>query len=114
MLESFFFLSAHPHAIWVARVITKAAYTITQVYYGWTKAVINKAIQPFLAGPVMQKPPVKAKQGRIHGVPVADGWAGVAMRKSLRIQKNYEGTDDPTYLMTNTASRRVACPRLET
>ena len=27
------------------------------------------------------------KQGRIHGNPVADGWAGAVMRKSLGIQK---------------------------
>ena len=81
MLELFFFITAqaHPHAIWVARVITKAAYTVKQVSYGWTEAVIKKAIQPFLLGPVMQKPLVKAKQGRIHGIPAADGWAGVVM-----------------------------------
>ena len=27
------------------------------------------------------------KQGRIHGNPVADGWAGAVMRKPLLIQK---------------------------
>ena len=27
------------------------------------------------------------KQGRIHGNPVADGWAGAVMRKLLGIQK---------------------------
>jgi len=44
MLELFFFITAqaHPHAIWVARVITKAAYTVKQVSYGWTEAVIKK------------------------------------------------------------------------
>ena len=29
----------------------------------------------------------KTKQGRIHGNPVADGWAGAVMRKPLGIQK---------------------------
>ena len=28
------------------------------------------------------------KQGRIHGNPVADGWAGAVMQKPLGIQKN--------------------------
>ena len=35
------------------------------------------------------------KQGRIHGNPVADGWAGAVVRKPLRIQKGY-GTDGMT------------------
>jgi len=48
----------------------------------------------------MQKPLVKAKQGRIHGIPAADGWAGVVMWKSLRVEKNYEGMDGPTYKPT--------------
>ena len=44
------------------------------------------------------------KQGRIHGNPVADGWAGEVMRKPLGIQK-YDGrmgrqTDIPTYRPT--------------
>ena len=83
MLELFFFFitaPAQPHAIWVACVITKEGYVVS---YGWTEAVIKKAIQPFLAATVMQKPPVKAKQGRIYSIPVADGWAGVVMRKPL-------------------------------
>ena len=33
------------------------------------------------------------KQGRIHGNPVADGWAGAVMRKPLGIQK-YDGPTD--------------------
>ena len=49
------------------------------------------------------------KQGRIHGNPVADGWAGAVMRKPIAIQKCYGGTDGPT----DTASCRVACPRLK-
>ena len=49
------------------------------------------------------------QQGRIHGNPVADGWAGAVMRKPLGIQK----CDVPTYLPTDTASSRVACPRLK-
>ena len=32
------------------------------------------------------------KQGRIHGNPVADGWAGAVMRKPLAILKKI-GTD---------------------
>ena len=32
------------------------------------------------------------QQGRIHGNPVADGWAGVVMRKPLAIQRS----DGPT------------------
>ena len=50
------------------------------------------------------------KQGRIHGNPVADGWAGAVMRKPLANQKSYRRTDLPT----DTASSRVACPRLKT
>ena len=53
------------------------------------------------------------EQGRIHGNPVADGWAGAVMQKSLGIQK----CDGPTYrstdLPTDTARCRVACPRLK-
>ena len=40
------------------------------------------------------------KQGRIHGNPVADGWAGAVMRKPLGIQKCYGRTDRPTYRPT--------------
>ena len=36
------------------------------------------------------------KQGRIHGNPVADGWAGAVMRKPLAIQKCYGPTDQRT------------------
>ena len=49
------------------------------------------------------------KQGRIHGNTVADGWAGAVVRKPLGIQK----CDLPTFLPTDTASSRVACPRLK-
>ena len=38
----------------------------------------------------------KKKQGRIHGNPVADRWAGAVMRKSLGIQKCDGRTDGPT------------------
>ena len=34
----------------------------------------------------------RKKQGRIHGNPVADSWAGAAVRKSLVIKK----CDQPT------------------
>ena len=37
------------------------------------------------------------EQGRIHGNPVADGWAGAVMRKPLGIQK----CDIPTYRCTD-------------
>ena len=36
------------------------------------------------------------KQGRIHGNPNADGWAGAVMRKPLGIQKCDRPTDGPT------------------
>ena len=36
------------------------------------------------------------KQGRIHGNPVADGWAGAVMQKPLGIQKCDLPTDLPT------------------
>ena len=49
------------------------------------------------------------KQGRIHGNPVADGWAGAVMQKLLGIQKCDGSTDRPT----DTARCRVACPRLK-
>ena len=48
---------------------------------------------------------MKEEQGRIHGNPVADGWAGAVMRKPLGIQK--------CDLPTDTARCRVACPRLK-
>ena len=36
------------------------------------------------------------KQGRIHGNPVADGWAGAVMQKPLANQKCDLPTDQPT------------------
>ena len=51
----------------------------------------------------------KRQQGRIHGNPVTDGWAVAVMRKPLANQKS----DVPTNLPTDTASSRVACPRLK-
>ena len=36
------------------------------------------------------------KQGRIHGNPVADSWAGAVMQKPLGIQKCDGRTDLPT------------------
>ena len=36
------------------------------------------------------------KQGRIHGNPVADGWTGAVMQKTLGIQKCDLRTDRPT------------------
>ena len=41
------------------------------------------------------------EQGRIHGNPVADGWAGAVMRKPLGIQKCDRPTDLPTYRPTD-------------
>jgi len=41
------------------------------------------------------------KQGRIHGNPVADDWAGAVMRKPLGIQKCDGPTDRPTYRPTD-------------
>ena len=38
----------------------------------------------------------KIKQGRIHGNPVADGWAGAVMPKPLAIQKYFRQTDGRT------------------
>ena len=60
------------------------------------------------------KPSPSSKQGRIHGNPVADGWAGAVMRKPLGIQKCDGPTDRPTDLPTDTAGCRVACSRLKT
>ena len=48
----------------------------------------------------------QTKQGRIHGNPVADGWAGAIMREPLAILTIFL-SDVPT----DTASSRVACPR---
>ena len=53
------------------------------------------------------------KQGRIHGNPVADGWAGAVVRKPLSIQQCDGRTDGPTDGPTDTAKCRVACPRLK-
>ena len=49
------------------------------------------------------------KQGRIHGNPVTDGWAGAVMRKWLAIQKCYGPTNRPN----DTAMCRVSCPLLK-
>ena len=38
----------------------------------------------------------KKKQGRIHGNPVADGWAGAVMQKPFGIQQNLLPTYRPT------------------
>ena len=54
-----------------------------------------------------------SKQGRIHGNPVADGWAGAVMRKPLAIQKCDRQTNGRTDRPTNRAWCRVACPRLK-
>ena len=54
---------------------------------------------------------LNTQQGRIHGIPVADGWAGAVMRKPLAIQK-YFGYFGWTDRRTDTARFRVACPRL--
>ena len=40
------------------------------------------------------------KQGRIHGNPVTDSWAGAVLRKLLKIQKCNGRTDLPTYRPT--------------
>ena len=53
------------------------------------------------------------QQGRIHGNPVADGWAEAVMRKLLGTQKCDGPTDIPTDLPTDMARCRVACPRLK-
>ena len=47
------------------------------------------------------------KQGRIHGSPVMDGWAGAVMRKPLGIQK----CDGPTDRLTR--QDVVACPEVK-
>ena len=44
------------------------------------------------------------KQGRIHGNPVADGWAGAVMRKPLAIQKYFGRTDRRTDGRTDKAA----------
>ena len=45
------------------------------------------------------------KQGRIHGNPVADGWAKAVMRKPLGIQKCDGRTDPPTDRPTDRPTR---------
>ena len=42
---------------------------------------------------------INTKQGRIHGNPVADGWAGAVMRKPLAILEILR-TDGRTYRPT--------------
>ena len=46
------------------------------------------------------------QQGRKHGNPVADGWAGAVMRKPLGIQKCDGRTDGPTYRPTYRPTRQ--------
>ena len=54
----------------------------------------------------------REKQGRIHGIPVADGWAGARMRVFTlcdRFQLERDGpTDGPTNRRTDKASYRDA------
>ena len=57
------------------------------------------------AGAVMRKP-LGIQQGRIHGNPVADGWAGAVMRKPLEIQKCDGRTDQPTDRSTYQPTRQ--------
>ena len=47
------------------------------------------------------------KQGRIHGNPVMDGWAGAAMRN----RSEFKNVTDLTYQPTRQGE--VACPRLK-
>ena len=49
---------------------------------------------------------VENKQGRTHGNPVADGWAGAVMRKPLGIQKCDGRTDIPTFRPTDRPTRQ--------
>ena len=49
---------------------------------------------------------VKEEQGRIHGNPVVDGWAGAVMRKLLGIQKCDGRTDRRTYPPTDRLTRQ--------
>ena len=44
---------------------------------------------------------LEIQQGRIHGNPVADGWAGAVIRKLLGFQKCDGRTDIPTDLPTD-------------
>ena len=59
----------------------------------------NESMTQFLSTNLYEDKTSK-KQGRIHGNPVADGWAGGVMRKPLGIQKcdgrTYRHTDRPT------------------
>ena len=62
--------------------------------------------------PVHLRSDVITKQGRIHGNPVADGWAGAVIQRpiaSLEIFVTDGRTDGPT----DTVRCRVACPRLK-
>ena len=72
-------------------------------------------ILSYESSPILVAKSVK-KQGRIHGNPVADSWAGAVMQKPLGFQKCDGWTDLPTYRPTDrptdTARWRVACPRL--
>ena len=54
----------------------------------------------------------KCNKAGYKGTPVADGWAGAIMSKQLAIHK-HDVTDRPTDRPTDTASSRVACPRLK-
>ena len=49
-----------------------------------------------------------AKQGRIHGNPVAEGWAGAKNRSEFK-----DVTDRSPDLPTDTARCRIPCPRLK-
>ena len=61
----------------------------------------SKGHRPLRAAAQKRKKKTTMKQGRIHGNPVADGWARAVMQKPLGIQKCDGRTDRPTNRPTN-------------
>ena len=53
----------------------------------WTKNVLKSKSKNRLGPCEVDLIQINPKLGRIHGNPVADGWAGAVMPKPLRFQK---------------------------
>ena len=81
------------------------------MFTSWWRGIIKDYITDNI------KDYIKAEQGRIHGNPVAEGWAGAVLQQLLGIQKRDRRTnrltDGPTDGPTDTARCRAACPRLK-
>ena len=97
------------HQVWFRFSLQKSVRNLA----GWDLAGVRASqMSHSCVAPVAPEPGTDhvIEQGRIHGIPVADGWAGAVMRKLIGIQKCYgmdRPTDQPTDRPTNMARYRL-------